>query len=134
MKQSIQRIFKSETFIAVLLIILTTLVTHGINLPKLGYYYDDWYLLWSGQARGAESIIPLFSTDRPFMGVVYSMVYRLLGDTIINWHLYALLWRLIRSEEHTSELQSQSNLVCRLLLEKKKEKRRSIFCKHWLSS
>src|SRR2546430_12456486 len=28
--------------------------------------------------------------------------------------------RLARSEEHTSELQSQSNLVCRLLLEKKK--------------
>src|SRR5688572_18492016 len=28
----------------------------------------------------------------------------------------------IRSEEHTSELQSQSNLVCRLLLEKKKYK------------
>src|SRR2546430_3054483 len=27
----------------------------------------------------------------------------------------------IRSEEHTSELQSQSNLVCRLLLEKKKQ-------------
>src|SRR2546430_3290526 len=29
--------------------------------------------------------------------------------------------RLSRSEEHTSELQSQSNLVCRLLLEKKKK-------------
>src|SRR2546427_7466745 len=28
----------------------------------------------------------------------------------------------MRSEEHTSELQSQSNLVCRLLLEKKKKK------------
>src|SRR2546430_8948181 len=27
---------------------------------------------------------------------------------------------ILRSEEHTSELQSQSNLVCRLLLEKKK--------------
>src|SRR2546427_2386983 len=40
-------------------------------------------------------------------------------------------WRLMppacpacaRSEEHTSELQSQSNLVCRLLLEKKKKKK-----------
>src|SRR2546427_6296065 len=32
-------------------------------------------------------------------------------------------WR--RSEEHTSELQSQSNLVCRLLLEKKKKNTRS---------
>src|SRR2546427_5444079 len=30
---------------------------------------------------------------------------------------------LTRSEEHTSELQSQSNLVCRLLLEKKKKKK-----------
>src|SRR2546430_13503729 len=29
--------------------------------------------------------------------------------------------RMARSEEHTSELQSQSNLVCRLLLEKKKQ-------------
>src|SRR2546430_5483171 len=40
-------------------------------------------------------------------------------------HKNACCWpavavRLARSEEHTSELQSQSNLVCRLLLEKKK--------------
>src|SRR2546430_6575329 len=54
-------------------------------------------------------------------------------DTPLNWAIWArtrLPWRSIpaspttrksiRSEEHTSELQSQSNLVCRLLLEKKK--------------
>src|SRR5688572_32738091 len=33
-----------------------------------------------------------------------------------------------RSEEHTSELQSQSNLVCRLLLEKKKQKSSTALC------
>src|SRR2546430_3632001 len=33
-----------------------------------------------------------------------------------------------RSEEHTSELQSQSNLVCRLLLEKKKQKVKFLPC------
>src|SRR5437016_6951991 len=32
-----------------------------------------------------------------------------------------------RSEEHTSELQSLTNLVCRLLLEKKKKKRLELF-------
>src|SRR5688572_31541554 len=32
-----------------------------------------------------------------------------------------------RSEEHTSELQSQSNLVCRLLLEKKKKRHQQLF-------
>src|SRR5688572_32317718 len=36
------------------------------------------------------------------------------SDTLRQWDA--------RSEEHTSELQSQSNLVCRLLLEKKKYK------------
>src|SRR2546427_8010800 len=34
----------------------------------------------------------------------------------------------VRSEEHTSELQSQSNLVCRLLLEKKKKKETMTQC------
>src|SRR5688572_31191763 len=35
--------------------------------------------------------------------------------------LHRVLHEAARSEEHTSELQSQSNLVCRLLLEKKKK-------------
>src|SRR5438093_8176100 len=34
----------------------------------------------------------------------------------------ALYFEVLRSEEHTSELQSLTNLVCRLLLEKKKKK------------
>src|SRR2546430_13396649 len=41
--------------------------------------------------------------------------------------------RVSRSEEHTSELQSQSNLVCRLLLEKKKKKD-DMLHPQWLSS
>src|SRR2546430_9817446 len=40
-----------------------------------------------------------------------------------GWHpgVVGLVAARLRSEEHTSELQSQSNLVCRLLLEKKKK-------------
>src|SRR5256886_9210082 len=45
--------------------------------------------------------------------------------------LLVTISREVRSEEHTSELQSQSNLVCRLLLEKKKKK---IHMKHVPSS
>src|SRR2546427_10249851 len=39
------------------------------------------------------------------------------GRSLVRLSVYART----RSEEHTSELQSQSNLVCRLLLEKKKK-------------
>src|SRR2546427_13186145 len=45
-------------------------------------------------------------------------------DAIAAWARLTYGWMgRSRSEEHTSELQSQSNLVCRLLLEKKKKKR-----------
>src|SRR5690606_40545740 len=43
-----------------------------------------------------------------------------LGSGVLG-HVGGLARRTVRSEEHTSELQSRENLVCRLLLEKKKK-------------
>src|SRR2546430_7763920 len=43
-------------------------------------------------------------------------------DVVTSYAPRLLATHQHRSEEHTSELQSQSNLVCRLLLEKKKNK------------
>src|SRR3989442_9614270 len=40
-------------------------------------------------------------------------------------------WRRMRSEEHTSELQSRPHLVCRLLLEKKKNTRACSCCSYY---
>src|SRR5688572_31309689 len=48
---------------------------------------------------------------------------RAAGDNAVRVTLKPISFR---SEEHTSELQSQSNLVCRLLLEKKKKKKNKI--------
>src|SRR3989475_9248102 len=62
-----------------------------------------------------------------FESALSSVIYkgRAMGVPLaVNpWPVHARL-DLLRSEEHTSELQSQSNLVCRLLLEKKKTKTR----------
>src|SRR5438309_3772791 len=49
--------------------------------------------------------------------IVYDRVLSLVKGGLIHGHKRAI----IRSEEHTSELQSQFHLVCRLLLEKKKK-------------
>src|SRR2546430_4012424 len=47
------------------------------------------------------------------------------------WQSYQLRkLKIGRSEEHTSELQSQSNLVCRLLLEKKKHSEYVMYIPH----
>src|SRR5438132_9023096 len=43
------------------------------------------------------------------------------GTGKLKAEIETALWEQYRSEEHTSELQSHSDLVCRLLLEKKKD-------------
>src|SRR6266511_1364637 len=60
----------------------------------------------------APSASPICRTDPPVPSGVSSMLYRRRMPTDPP----------SRSEEHTSELQSRENLVCRLLLEKKKKK------------
>src|SRR2546430_6131244 len=53
----------------------------------------------------------------------HQQIIDLLGRVASGGFDFIKTENLCRSEEHTSELQSQSNLVCRLLLEKKKNKR-----------
>src|SRR5690606_39499712 len=50
--------------------------------------------------------------------VVLLAIFIFGGDSIRGF-MFALIVGVVRSEEHTSELQSRENLVCRLLLEKK---------------
>src|SRR2546430_11584669 len=47
---------------------------------------------------------------------------------VTRWCYASAKVLIARSEEHTSELQSQSNLVCRLLLEKKKTRNATYYC------
>src|SRR5436190_18347366 len=66
--------------------------------------------------------------SRAARGGLADVVARLLGLDLKmrQYRLGKRYWRILRSsprsEEHTSELQSHSDLVCRLLLEKKKKK------------
>src|SRR5256885_9149641 len=62
--------------------------------------------------RVAVLRITMSSPHRPLTRPVYKAIHRPLT-------VFGVDRRLFRSEEHTSELQSPCNLVCRLLLEKK---------------
>src|SRR5437016_11658126 len=58
-----------------------------------------------------NTVFHLIFLNRPNNKIIVNLKYRHSHD---------------RSEEHTSELQSLTNLVCRLLLEKKKKKKKNI--------
>src|SRR2546427_3101528 len=88
---------------------------------------------------------PPRSTLFPYTTLFRSLGKQALGEiatiaqpaTIRAWYRKFVTrqgWLQARSEEHTSELQSQSNLVCRLLLEKKKNNKRPKTCIHTLDA
>src|SRR2546430_13433565 len=64
----------------------------------------------------SESIAPL---QRDSVHAILQRHYTRMSEA---WETVRPRFDTLRSEEHTSELQSQSNLVCRLLLEKKNTK------------
>src|SRR5437016_10539570 len=55
-------------------------------------------------------------------GVEHGRSGRTAGDEVLMRSSKFVVASAVRSEEHTSELQSLTNLVCRLLLEKKKKR------------
>ena len=77
-----------------------------------------WAIAWT---------LPIFDLQTLYNDQIFDVAaIQDLTDLGWGWGLVVMcggLW--IRSEEHTSELQSLTNLVCRLLLEKKKKKRRN---------
>ena len=86
---------RRESFLAILLIVFTTLVTYGTLISQLGFYRDDWYLLWAAKSRGMEGLLNLFQGDRPFMGWMYTFDFSIVGLSPLAWHLYALCIKLL---------------------------------------
>src|SRR2546423_10302802 len=73
----------------------------------------------------AESLLKTRSSNQDYMREEPLQAYKMIR---MEWFLS----HIVRSEEHTSELQSLAYLVCRLLLEKKKNSNRPrlISCSH----
>src|SRR5690606_40804963 len=101
----------------------------GCRAPWLGIVLAPWpgcprastafFGCWSGDPRDLHSFPTRRSSDLVMLPLlILALTNKLLYSTIEN--PATVPGFSIRSEEHTSELQSRENLVCRLLLEKKK--------------
>src|SRR5256886_17649426 len=83
--------------------------SHGSQLCSFFFFFND---------TATTEIYTLSLHDA--LPICIVSIYDISSRAGLQWYTMELVPG--RSEEHTSELQSQSNLVCRLLLEKKKIK------------
>lgn len=77
----------SERILSVLTIIFVSALSYTPFIPWLGYYWDDWLMVWVGHAQGAEGLATQMAWDRPFHGLLFSVTYRLIGDNVVGWHI-----------------------------------------------
>lgn len=59
-------------------------------LPKvleLGFYRDDWYLLYTGNVLGSQHFTDIFISDRPFRAVLMQLAFQWLGNNILLYNI-----------------------------------------------
>src|SRR2546430_3000921 len=95
------------------------MVRRWLRLREEGWWWRVWF---SGVGAIVTGVVLLTLAVTKFTEGAWIVVVLIpalvLGFVVVHRHYDEVA---ARSEEHTSELQSQSNLVCRLLLEKKKK-------------
>jgi hypothetical protein len=64
-------------------------------IHELGIYRDDWHIIFGGRIWGSQVFPEMFSIDRPFIGFHFSLLYNILGEHVLNWHLAAFLLRVM---------------------------------------
>jgi len=64
---------------------------------QMGFYKDDWFLIFDAHTQGAQFFHEIYKVDRPARAYVMQVVYNLLGDRVVYYHLTAYLYRLLAS-------------------------------------
>ena len=87
-------------------LLLLCFLAYGVLLPWLGFYADDWIMLWIYQKLGAWGVNYYHVTNRPFLAPLYQVLLPLLGPDPWRWQVFAVLapwltslsgWWLVKS-------------------------------------
>lgn len=85
---------KNKFFDFGILLIISALV-YLPNIHLLGYYKDDWYLMYSAHTQGPEIFKAIFMIDRPARGELLMFLYRFFGDNPLYYNLSAYIFRFL---------------------------------------
>ena len=86
-------------------LLIICLLSYGIIAKKLGFYLDDWYIIWTYRTFGATKFVEFFEGDRPLFSMVYRIFIPIIKDDPLVWQYFAIftkwlsaiaLWQLLR--------------------------------------
>lgn len=102
-------VLKKSIFLSNLILVLGILIicglSYGLTAGKLGYFLDDWYIVWTYRTFGTAKFVEFFRGDRPLFSLIYRIFIPIIKDSPLTWQLSAIftkwlaalsLWALIR--------------------------------------
>jgi len=106
--QLIQSIGKSLSHNYPLIFFVLCFLSYGLLLPFIGYYLDDWYLIWFKHIFGAIDLIKYFNLDRPLMSYFFIVANFILGGSerpmvwqafgvFTRWLSVVALWQMLNT-------------------------------------
>jgi hypothetical protein len=70
---------------------------YGVFIPSLGFYWDDWPMVWVYNAFGLRGLAKYWAAERPAVGWLYAMAAPALGISPVGWHVVSLTVRCASS-------------------------------------
>lgn len=88
-------ILKYERFASVLLIIIISGLCFLLFVPKLGIYFDDWFLMERFYYGGVQHAIIGELSDRPVAIILRLISTSIARDSIIAWHILTFCYKIV---------------------------------------
>ncbi len=76
-------------------LLLLCLISYGLMIPRLGYYWDDWPAIWFTRFFGSSSLVEVLGIDRPQLAWLYFLTTSLIGESRAGWQVFSLLMRWV---------------------------------------
>ena len=76
-------------------LLVVTVLAYGLLIPFLGYYFDDWPVIW--MTKNGSDFWEFYTYDRPFSAWTYVLTAPLFGLRPLGWHVFTLLLRWLTS-------------------------------------
>jgi hypothetical protein len=87
----LKRLFNVRTVPIVLLAF--AILAFGLLIPSLGFYWDDWPMVWFAHTLGPAGYQEVFAGDRPFLAGIYILTTTFLKLVPVQWQILGLISR-----------------------------------------
>jgi hypothetical protein len=68
-------------------------LSYGLLIPRLGFYWDDWGLVWFYKTLGVSGLRGVWAENRPLMDLLFRIAAPIFGDVPWHWHVFGLIAR-----------------------------------------